>query len=153
MKEILINQKRVGVDGTAAALVKIREVTREGEVSYEHSGTLARAVCKRTRDGLWIFDRGQIYFAQKVKEKSSKGAGAHHGIPDGLTEIISPMPGKIFKILVSEGDEVKRGQEVIILEAMKMEHALCAPQDGKILLGGAKEGDLVQIGHKLAEIG
>ena len=48
------------------------------------------------------------------------------------TEIIAPMPGTIINILVNEGDEVLEYQEVIILEAMKMENAIPTPEAGKI---------------------
>jgi acetyl/propionyl-CoA carboxylase alpha subunit len=44
--------------------------------------------------------------------------------------LTSPMPGKIVKVLVAEGAEVKEGQPVVILEAMKMEHVVHAPSDG-----------------------
>jgi biotin carboxyl carrier protein len=48
------------------------------------------------------------------------------------TEIIAPMPGTIVNILVNEGDEVLEFQEVIILEAMKMENAIPTPEAGKV---------------------
>jgi biotin carboxyl carrier protein len=48
------------------------------------------------------------------------------------TEIIAPMPGTIVNILVNEGDEVLEYQEVIILEAMKMENAIPTPEAGKV---------------------
>jgi biotin carboxyl carrier protein len=48
------------------------------------------------------------------------------------TEILAPMPGTIINILVNEGDEVLEYQEVVILEAMKMENAIPTPEAGKI---------------------
>ena len=48
------------------------------------------------------------------------------------TEIIAPMPGTIINILVKEGDEVLEYQEVVILEAMKMENAIPTPEAGKV---------------------
>jgi biotin carboxyl carrier protein len=48
------------------------------------------------------------------------------------TEILAPMPGTIINILVNEGDEVLEYQEVIVLEAMKMENAIPTPESGKI---------------------
>ena len=48
------------------------------------------------------------------------------------TEILAPMPGTIINILVKEGDEVLEYQEVVILEAMKMENAIPTPEAGKI---------------------
>jgi biotin carboxyl carrier protein len=48
------------------------------------------------------------------------------------TEILAPMPGTIINILVNEGDEVLEYQEVVILEAMKMENAIPTPESGKV---------------------
>ncbi|MGD2100018.1 MAG: acetyl-CoA carboxylase biotin carboxyl carrier protein subunit [Desulfobacterales bacterium] len=48
------------------------------------------------------------------------------------TEILAPMPGTIINILVKEGDDVLEYQEVIILEAMKMENAIPTPEAGKV---------------------
>ena len=48
------------------------------------------------------------------------------------TEILAPMPGTIINILVNEGDEVLEYQEVVILEAMKMENAIPTPEAGKV---------------------
>ena len=47
-------------------------------------------------------------------------------------EILAPMPGTIINILVNEGDEVLEYQEVVILEAMKMENAIPTPEAGKV---------------------
>ena len=48
------------------------------------------------------------------------------------TEILAPMPGTIINILVNEGDEVLEYEEVVILEAMKMENAIPTPEAGKV---------------------
>ena len=48
------------------------------------------------------------------------------------TEILAPMPGTIINVLVKEGDEVLEYQEVVILEAMKMENAIPTPEAGKV---------------------
>ena len=47
-------------------------------------------------------------------------------------EVLAPMPGTITEILVSVGDQVKADDEMLILEAMKMENPICAPEDGKV---------------------
>ena len=49
-----------------------------------------------------------------------------------LKDLKAPMPGLVLDILVNEGDEVTEGQELIVLEAMKMENAIKSPQDGII---------------------
>lgn len=73
-----------------------------------------------------------------------KSAGADHG------ELVSPMPGKIFRVLVAVGDQVKKGESLLILEAMKMEHAIKAPHDGVVKSIHFKEGEQVDGGVELA---
>ena len=64
----------------------------------------------------------------------------------------SPMPGKIFKIVKEKGSSVKAGETVMIVEAMKMEHAIKATKDGNLSEIFFKEGDQVQGGVALCEI-
>ena len=64
----------------------------------------------------------------------------------------SPMPGKIFKVSAKVGDKVTKGQTILILEAMKMEHAIKADKDGVVQKIFFKEGEQVQGGVALAEI-
>ncbi len=81
------------------------------------------------------------YAGQRIKKHKT-----HAG---GLT---SPMPGKIFKILKELGSEVKKGEPILILEAMKMEHSICSDKDGKVKKISYKVGELVQSGVTLAEV-
>ena len=65
-----------------------------------------------------------------------------------MAEVISPMVGKIFKIEVKVGDQLEEGDEVVILEAMKMEMPVVSPCDGtvkeiKVAVGDAVESDTV----------
>jgi biotin carboxyl carrier protein len=64
----------------------------------------------------------------------------------------SPLPGVILDIKVKEGDTVKRGQTIIILEAMKMENDIVAPQDGTVASINVSTGDSVESGAVLATL-
>lgn len=64
----------------------------------------------------------------------------------------APLPGNIFKVLKQEGDEVKKGETIIIMEAMKMENNIQSEKDGKISSIKVKEGDAVLQNDVLAEI-
>lgn len=81
-----------------------------------------------------------------VAGKKTKKERGHAG---GLA---SPMPGKIFKILKDVGSEVKKGEPILILEAMKMEHPIRSDKDGKVKKIIYKIGELVQGGVNLAEV-
>ena len=64
----------------------------------------------------------------------------------------APMPGRIVKVLASEGDHVTDGQVLIVLEAMKMEHSLRSPYDGIVRSLDAASGDQVEAGQVLAVV-
>ena len=78
-------------------------------------------------------------------------SGAH--TPDSADKtLIAPMPGKVVKMFVKAGDEVKRGTRLMVIESMKMETEIVAPSDGtvkKIVYG---EGDPFGEGESLIEI-
>lgn len=71
----------------------------------------------------------------------------------GAGSVKSPLPGIIIDVLVNEGDEVKKGQTVVMLEAMKMENAIQATQDGKVTGIHVSKGDSVLEGVALITIG
>jgi biotin carboxyl carrier protein len=62
------------------------------------------------------------------------------------------MPGKVVKVLVKVGDEVKEGQGLVVVEAMKMENELKSPKAGKVVELPAKEGTAVEINAKLVVV-
>lgn len=68
-------------------------------------------------------------------------------------DVEAPFPGTIVKILVKIGDSVKEDDELIILEAMKMQNPLVAPEDGQVIEIKVKEHDEVQTGDVLIVIG
>ncbi len=59
------------------------------------------------------------------------------------TEILAPMPGTIFQVHVKEGDDVVEGQELLVLEAMKMENPIVSTTDGKVKQLDVKVDDKV----------
>ncbi len=65
----------------------------------------------------------------------------------------APLPGQIIKVSVKEGDEVKAGDTVILMEAMKMQNAITAPTPGTVQQILVKEGDSVLEGQDLIKIG
>jgi 3-methylcrotonyl-CoA carboxylase alpha subunit len=78
------------------------------------------------------------------------GAGAAGGAGDG--SLLSPMPGRIISVDVRQGDTVVKGQKLVTLEAMKMEHSLAAPFDGVVAALDAKEGAQVTEGTLLVRV-
>ena len=97
-------------------------------------------------DPLYVFEGGDV---QEV-DFSYRGGAAHAAASDGA--ILSPMPGKIVSVAVEAGQAVTKGQTLLILEAMKMEHALAAPFDGVVAQLSATAGGQVSEGVVLARL-
>jgi 3-methylcrotonyl-CoA carboxylase alpha subunit len=93
-----------------------------------------------------VFSEGQAF----EFGLGSRGTGTTHGLHDG--EIEAPMPGKVTAVEVAVGETVSRGQRLLTLEAMKMEHSLTAPFDGTIVELDATEGQQVTEGKLLVKV-
>jgi biotin carboxyl carrier protein len=96
---------------------------------------------------------GSARYAVEVRDPRSlrtrrAGAGAEAG-PQKLT---APMPGKIVRVAVSQGDMVAAGQPLIVMEAMKMQNEMKSPKDGKVRKILTAEGSTVNAGDTLAII-
>jgi 3-methylcrotonyl-CoA carboxylase alpha subunit len=93
-----------------------------------------------------VFSEGQAY----EFSLSARGSGTTRGLHDG--EIEAPMPGKVTAVEVSAGEKVAKGQRLLTLEAMKMEHALTAPFDGTVAELNATPGGQVTEGQLLVKV-
>lgn len=82
-----------------------------------------------------------------AKEAAARKSGRVSG---GSLE--APMPGLVTRVMVAAGDEVKKGQPLLALEAMKMEHVLRAPRDGRVKRVAARPGEMVAGGVALVEL-
>jgi 3-methylcrotonyl-CoA carboxylase alpha subunit len=92
-----------------------------------------------------VFYEGQAYEFDR-SSRGSVGAAAGDGV------ILAPMPGKVTSVEVSKGENVAKGQRLLTLEAMKMEHGLVAPFDGVVAELNTKAGAQVQVDAVLAKI-
>ena len=93
---------------------------------------------------------------QRVLVLTPKSADLHQRLPvrappDTSRLVVSPMPGLVVSMDVSEGEEVKEGQVICVIEAMKMQNIIRAERDGKITTLGAKAGDSVAADDVLAQ--
>lgn len=96
---------------------------------------------------------GSARYAIDVQDpRSLRTRRAAAGSEAGPQKIIAPMPGKIIRIAVAVGDEVKAGQGVIVMEAMKMQNEMKSPKDGKVKKVLVAEGATVNPGDTLAII-
>jgi propionyl-CoA carboxylase alpha chain/3-methylcrotonyl-CoA carboxylase alpha subunit len=96
---------------------------------------------------LIVFEAGAAFALSLPGDTPGQSA-----VVSGDGTVRAPMPGKVISILVENGQAVKAGQSLVVLEAMKMEHALAAPRDGEIAEIAAKVGDQVIEGALLARL-
>ena len=97
-------------------------------------------------DQIFAVEIGTTY---RIVRERHDGTGHHHA-HDG--DILAPMPGKVIAVDVMNGDEVKAGQRLMVLEAMKMEHALTAPFDGVVEGLTVSAGAQVQVEALLCQV-
>jgi 3-methylcrotonyl-CoA carboxylase alpha subunit len=99
-------------------------------------------------------EQAQVFTGGNVFALERHDALAHAGDDEQGQggELTAPMPGKIIAISVAVGDEVKKGQALLVMEAMKMEHTICAPADGTVREVFYAVGDQVAEGAELAAI-
>jgi biotin carboxyl carrier protein len=80
-------------------------------------------------------------------EKPAHGRSAAKGGATGPLPLKAPMPGRVVRLLVAEGDSVEKGQGVAVLEAMKMQNEITAPRAGVVRRLTAQEGKVVAAGE------
>ncbi|MCM1157650.1 MAG: biotin/lipoyl-binding protein [Bacteroidales bacterium] len=90
--------------------------------------------------------------AAPVSAPAAPASAPAAGGAEGAVKIAAPMPGKILAIKANAGQAVKKGDVVMILEAMKMENEITAPQDGTIAGVNVAVGDSVESGDTLASL-
>ena len=96
---------------------------------------------------IWLAGESPTVMFEEVREAPVRPDDAH----SGDAELLSPMPGSVVAVGVSDGQTVTEGTVVVAVEAMKMEHSLTAPVDGVVELLVAV-GDQVKVGQPLAKV-
>jgi len=113
-------------------------------------GRQTRLFIARDKDGVvYVHYDGEV-FALKTAQEDFGDIGGGEAKSDG--RMSSSMPGKVIKILVSEGDGVSKGQPVLILESMKMETTQEAPFDGKVVEIKSGPGQQVDAGDVIVRL-
>ncbi len=127
--------------------VRFRAARRDGRIDSIVIGDRAhRVLCARDGDRVFVWCDGATFCFELVRGALRAGA-AEHG-----ADLVAPMPGRVRRIFGAVGGRVARGEVLMVLEAMKMEHSIRAPQDGVLRRVCVREGDLVEAGVELAEI-
>lgn len=159
------------VDGTAVVL-ELHEATSNGSARAEIDGAFYDVEVQQVEPGIyWLRWKGRSveisvspergnYVASIGKSRlpieiiDSRAAlrrALHHG-HDGLVEIRAPMPGKVIRVLVAEGQEVQANQGIVVVEAMKMQNEIKSPKGGVVKKMAVAEGITVSSGDLLATV-
>ena len=132
--------------------VPARAELHDGELLLSYGGRTGRYACA-WQDGpgggpLWLGRDGQTWAVREepLRTAHSNAAGAADGI------VMSPMPGTVLAVHVTDGQLVSAGQPLVIVEAMKMEHTVTAPLDGTVTGLAVKTGQQVAMDEALAVI-
>lgn len=123
-------------------------VTSLGNGRYELVTDSGRRLAYGLRRGgvTWIFLDGRVFVIEPNESQARPASGYDQAA------LAAPMPATVVAINVAPGQDVKTGDALVVLEAMKMELAVTAPHDGRIRRVACRVGELVQPGVPLVEI-
>jgi len=93
------------------------------------------------RDKLWVHWQGRLYGVPADLKKANRTASG-----DEAQELVAPFSCKVLKLHITKGQAIKKGDPVVVVEAMKMEYAYASPKDGVIDRVLAVEGEILQGG-------
>jgi 3-methylcrotonyl-CoA carboxylase alpha subunit len=102
--------------------------------------------CVRDGDAVHLSWRGATHH---FEEEGEATRSAHRHVSGGLE---APMPGKVIAVKVVPGQAVTKGEELLVVEAMKMENGIRAPRDGRVKTVSAEVGQMVNPGVVLVEL-
>jgi excisionase family DNA binding protein len=140
----------------APSVRRVRHGEEERSISLDaRAGSVGVELPAAIRDGDAVHvavDGQSLEFREApppTVEEAVRHAGAGHA---GAAALVAPMPGRVIAIRVAEGEAVVAHQAIVVIEAMKMEHAVAAPIDGTLARLAVSEGDQVQRGDVLGEV-
>ena len=148
VREVVLRRAREGltvvVDGQEFAV----EVAQRGPATFtlQAGARVETFHCVRRGDEVHLFWRGAAY---TLREQGEAARAAHRAAGGGLE---APMPGRVIAVKVAAGQKVARGEELLVVESMKMENAVRAPREGTVRAVAAKVGDMVSPGVVLVEL-
>ena len=141
----IIDDRHVSVDGKVYE-VDFESVSGQPVYSLIVDGKSHESYVAQVDDIWQVLMRGRLYPVSVEDEREQRlRAAAGGGVAEtGEFHLKSPMPGLVVTIPVSEGEEVKKGQVLLILESMKMQNELKSPRDGKVNRIKVKPGESVE---------
>ena len=126
-------------------------LTGPGEGWLNYAGRILPFYLTLKQNVLSLWLEGKTYTVNLISPEARRSGGAGGALAsDG--EIKAPMPGTVLKVLVKPGDTVEANQPLVIMESMKMEMTLSAPQAATVKAVSCTEGQLVEMGAVLIKL-
>jgi len=140
----IVDERHIRI-GNRLLEVDFESVSGQPVFSLILSGKSYEAFVYQSDEDWEVLIRGRQYQVkvEDEREKRLKTTGGS-GITDGEFHLKAPMPGLVVTVLIEEGQEVKKGQVMLILESMKMQNELKAPRDGIMGRVRVKAGESVE---------
>lgn len=141
----IIDEKHISVDGKVFT-VDFESVSGQPVYSLIVDGKSHEAYVQQGEEAWQVLMRGRLYpvNVEDEREKRLRTAAGAGVAETGEFHLKAPMPGLVVAVPVSEGQDVKKGQVLLILESMKMQNELKAPRDGKVSRIKVKAGESVE---------
>jgi biotin carboxyl carrier protein len=121
-------------------------------LSMEIDGHLQIIYMAEGENKKYIFFQGEQFILHEKDTTRAKRKEEESGLAEGKQIVYAPMPGRVLKILVSEGERVKKKQSLVIVEAMKMEHEIKSALDGVVKKVNFKENQMVDTEEPIIEL-
>ena len=109
-------------------------------------------VCAGAAGGLVVQAGEEEFPVEIVDPRAWRGKHSHAVEAEGRQQVVAPMPGKVVRVLVAQGDTVEAGQGLVVVEAMKMQNEIRSPKSGKVERLNVREGQPVNAGEVLAVV-
>lgn len=138
-------------EGDVVLEAEVRRVS-PNEIGFRLGDRKVRVFLAREGERTFVAVDGRQYVVSEARADASRPGGGDDPAAGGSLRIKAPMPGKVTKVTVSEGDEVRRNQTLVIVEAMKMENEIKTSIDGVVARIHVAAGDLVDAERPLVEI-
>ena len=126
--------------------VKAEEI-KPGQLKIKIGDRIVKSVITEGEKEKFVFLDGDVF---KVKPVELTGKKKTKKKDEG--DLSSPISGKVVNVKVKNGDSVKKGDVLLVIEAMKMEYLIRAPFDGKVKKVNFKEKDQIEIGQNTVDI-
>ncbi len=120
---------------------------KEGELKIALGDTILKCVVASKNDSRYVFVDGDVFKVKHCTHATKRKKGA-----ESEDSLASPISGTVVEVKVKKNDKVKKGEVLLVIEAMKMEYLIRAPFDGKVGKVHFKKSDQIEIGAQTVEL-